>query len=65
MSLLADRELAELTRRLNSEPGFRERFDADPVAAAEAAGMRQLVVSLERELRELVALAERIANDQA
>jgi putative modified peptide len=42
---------------------FRQRFDADPVAAAEAAGMRELALGLEREMRELVALAERIAND--
>ena len=42
---------------------FRESFDADPVAAAEAAGMRELASRLEQELRELVALAERVAND--
>ena len=42
---------------------FRQRFDADPVAAAEAAGMHELALGVEREMRELVALAERIAND--
>ena len=59
---LTDRDLAKLGRKLEIDPMFRQHFDADPVAAAEAAGMRELAVGLERELRELVALAERIAN---
>ena len=63
MSVLTDRDLGELGRKLKIDPLFRQRFDADPVAAAEAAGMRGLAVGLEREMRELVALAERIAND--
>jgi putative modified peptide len=42
---------------------FRRRFDADPVAAAEDAGMPELAVGLEQEIRELVALAERVAYD--
>jgi len=42
---------------------FRQRFDADPVAADEGAGMHKLALGLKREMRELVALAERIAND--
>jgi hypothetical protein len=60
---LTDRDLAELGRELEIDPMFRKRFDADPVAAAKAAGMRELAVGLEREIRELLALAERIAND--
>ena len=63
MSVLTDHDLAELGRELEVDPIFRQRFDADPVAAAEAAGMRELALGLEREMRELVALAERIAND--
>jgi hypothetical protein len=60
---LTDRDLAELGRKLEIDPVFRQRFDADPVAAVEAAGMHELASGLEREMRELVALAERIAND--
>ena len=56
-------DLAELGRQLEIDPIFRKRFDTDPVAAAEAAGMRELALGLEREIHELVALAERIAND--
>ena len=63
MSVLTDRDLTELGRELEVDPMFRQRFDADPVAAAEAAGMRELALGLEREIRELVALAERIAFD--
>ena len=63
MSVLTDHDLAELGRELEVDPIFRQRFDADPVAAAEAAGMRELALGLEREIRELVALAKRIAND--
>jgi putative modified peptide len=64
-SWLTDGDLAKLGRELEIDPMFRQRFDADPVAAAEAAGMRELALGLEREIRELVALAERIANDDA
>jgi hypothetical protein len=60
---LTDRDLAELGRKLEIDPMFRQRFDADPVAAVEAAGMHELALGLAREMRELVALAERIAND--
>jgi hypothetical protein len=60
---LTDRDLAELGRKLEIDPMFRQRFDADPVAAVEAAGTHELALRLEREMRELVALAERIAND--
>jgi putative modified peptide len=63
MSVLTDRDLAELGRELEVDPIFRQRFNADPAAAAEAAGMRELALGLEREIRALVALAERIAND--
>jgi hypothetical protein len=60
---LTDGDLAELGRELEIDLTFRQRFDVDPVAAAEAAGMRKLALGLEREMRELVALAERIAKD--
>ena len=60
---LTDSDLAKLGRELEIDPMFRQRFDADPIAAAEAAGMHELALGLEREMRELVALAERIAND--
>lgn len=62
---LTSGDLAKLERELEIDPVFRQRFDADPVAAAEAAGMHELASGLEREIRELVALAERIANDGA
>ena len=60
---VTDGDLAKLRRALEVDPLFKQRFDADPVAAAEEAGMRELALGLERELRELVALAERIAHD--
>jgi hypothetical protein len=60
---LTDRDLAELGRKLEIDPMFRQRFDADPVAAVEAAGMHELALRLDQEIGELVALAERIAND--
>ena len=62
-SLLTDSDLAKLRRELQIDPMFRQRFDADPIAAVEGAGMHELALGLEREMRELVALAERIAND--
>jgi hypothetical protein len=63
MSVMTDRDLAELGRKLEIDPAFKQNFDADPVAAAEAAGMHELALVLKREMRELVALAGRIAND--
>ena len=63
--VLTDRDLAELGGKLESDPMFRERFDSDPVAAAEETGMRELALRLKREMRDLVALAERITNDDA
>jgi len=60
---LTDGHLAELGRKLEIDLNFRQRFDVDPVAAAEAAGMHKLALGLEREMRELIALAERIARD--
>jgi hypothetical protein len=62
---LTDGDLAELGRKLEIDSTFRRRFNADPVAAAEAAGMHELALGLEREIRELGCLAERIANDDA
>jgi len=62
---LTDGDLAELGRKLEIDSMLRRRFDADPVAAAEAVGMHDLALGLAREIRELVGLAERIANDDA
>jgi putative modified peptide len=64
-SVLTDRQVAKLGRKLESDAVFRARFDADPIAAAEALGMRDLARGLEREIRGLIALAERIAKDDA
>jgi hypothetical protein len=63
-SPLTERQLAELGQALERDPAFRRAFDGDPVAAAETAGWSELARGLERELRELVALAERIAADE-
>src|SRR2546426_5238169 len=60
---LTDRDLEELGRKLERDPSFRRQFDADPVAAAEAAGLHELGLRLQQELRELLALAERVASD--
>jgi len=60
---LTDRDLVELGRKLEIDTMFGQRFDVDPVAAVEAAGMHELASRLEEEMHELVALAERIAND--
>jgi hypothetical protein len=62
---LSDDDVSALAGRLESDTAFRERFDADPVAAAEAAGMSGLAAQLRREMHELVSLAERIASDSA
>jgi hypothetical protein len=62
---LTDIELAELTRALERDPSFRRSFDIDPIAATEAAGWLELARSLQQEFEELVALAERIAADDA
>lgn len=63
--VLTDRDLAEVGRKLESDPMFRRRFDSDPVTAAEETGMRELALGLKREMRDLVALAERITTDDA
>ena len=55
--------LAELGQKLEIDLMFRQRFDVDPVAAAEGAGMHQVALGLKQEMLGLVALAERIAND--
>jgi hypothetical protein len=60
---LTEGDLAELRHALESDALFRQRFDADPIAATQAAGLRELALRLAREMRELVALAERIAID--
>ena len=61
--LLTNGDLTRLRWALTHDPMFRRRFDADPVAAAEDAGMPELAMGLEQEIRELVALAERVAYD--
>ena len=58
---LMELDARELAQKLEADPAFRKSFDADPVAAAEAAGLPELAAQLERELEQLVALAERIA----
>jgi hypothetical protein len=62
---LTDAHVGALCRKLERDADFRARFDADPVAAAESAGMQALATQLRRELQELVTLAERITNDGA
>jgi hypothetical protein len=62
---LTARDVEELERRLERDPSFRRQFDADPVAAASEAGMHELGLPLEREIQQLVALAERVARDDA
>ena len=62
---LTDIHVKALSRKLEIDADFRQRFDADPVAAAESAGMHGLATQLVRELRDLVTLAERITNDDA
>jgi hypothetical protein len=64
-TLLTETQLAELGRVLERDPAFRRSFNSDPVAAAEAAGWSDLARGLEREMRGLVALAERIAADES
>ena len=59
---LTDGDLVVLRHALD-DPVFRERFDADPIAAAQAAELHDLALRLASEMRELVALAERIAID--
>jgi hypothetical protein len=51
--------------RLLENDDFRARFDADPIAAAEEVGLHELALRLDQDLRNLVALAERIAADTA
>jgi hypothetical protein len=60
---LTETQLADLRQRLDGDPAFRGSFDADPIAAADAAGWPELARGIERELSALVALAERIAAD--
>jgi hypothetical protein len=60
---LSEDELETIAGRLERDPVFRRQFDDDPVAAAKAAGMRDLGLRLEYEIGELIALAERVARD--
>jgi hypothetical protein len=62
---LTEAFLVRLSRALETDTVFQARFDADPVAAAEAAGMSDVAGALAHELRELVRLAERVAADEA
>jgi putative modified peptide len=59
---LTDGDLVVLRHALD-DSAFRERFDVDPIAAVQAAELHDLALRLASELRELVALAERIATD--
>jgi hypothetical protein len=63
--MLTDQDVEELARKLNGDLSFRRHFDADPVAATEAAGMYKVSLRLRTELRALVAGAEQIASDGA
>jgi hypothetical protein len=63
--MLTDQDVEELARKLDGDPSFRRHFDADPVAATEAAGMYKVGLRLRTELRALVAGAEQIASDEA
>ena len=65
IGVLTDRDLAALGRKLETDSMFTQRFDSDPVAAAEEIEMPELALALEREMRELVALAERVTNEAA
>lgn len=58
-------DLTDLTRALEHDPAFRNAFDEDPIAAAEAAGWPELAQEFERELGALISLAERIAAEDA
>jgi hypothetical protein len=62
---LTDIDVRALSRKLEKDADFRQRFDIDPVAAAESAGMQGLATQLVRELRDLVTLAARITSDDA
>jgi hypothetical protein len=62
---LTARDVEELGRKLERDPSFRQQFDADPVAAVEAAAMHELGLRLQRDIQDLVALAERVARDDA
>lgn len=61
--MLTDQDVQELARKLDGDLSFRRHFDADPVAATEAAGMYKVGLRLRTELRALVAAAEQIASD--
>jgi hypothetical protein len=62
---LTGADLTELTRRLDTDPTFRQRFDLDPIGATEEAGLDGLAEHLRAEIEELVALAERVMSDEA
>jgi hypothetical protein len=62
---LTETALTRLRHALEHDTAFRKSFDTDPVAAAEAAGWFELARGLEREMRALIALAERIAADDS
>jgi hypothetical protein len=62
---LTDRDVEDLAAKLERDESFRRAFDGDPVAAVRAAGMGELASRLEYEIGELVALAGRVARDDA
>ncbi len=57
---VAERELDDLSRLLETDETFRKSFDTDPVAAAGAAGMGDLAAELDRELEELLSEAQEV-----
>jgi hypothetical protein len=63
--VLTSADLAALVGALESDPHLRERFGVDPVAAAREAGMDEIGSKIENEIRGLLAVAERVANDDA
>ena len=53
-----DDAVAELAQRLETDATFKAKFDADPVAAVEGAGLDALAAQLRLELDELNAAPE-------
>ena len=61
---VAQSELEELERMLEADSTFRKSFDADPVAAADGAGMDDLARELDRELNELLSETQEVVAHQ-
>jgi hypothetical protein len=56
----AQRELDELERMLEADPTFSKSFDTDPVAATQAAGLKDLSARLEQELQEFLSETQEV-----